>query len=439
MLKQQNTTHAIVMGLRAANERIEDHYAGLVLRERADGSTALGFVPCGILRNERFSASKGPRGSGEGGIVSLLFASWLAQRKDMIGDEGRAGPMSSNWAFQASTPATSASICSMVLLTASRTMQRFFANESGRVVAAMKLTAPFAPRNITKRPEPANSDLGRTSCLAFALDCQRCCPRFTILILSSRNLLHGRIVRGRSTRSLTTPMPHELAISATTPPVSFDDATVGRLGSALLPALSRPGQASQLFVDHVPFALGFRPMVGMRALPPPVPGQARAATNDARQGNSLRQISKPLRWNGRERIRGQRRHVRRVIGVEPCPFDPRRVGEPRQVLRRFILFDKGGEVPAVLEQQRRCRWRDADVKARHGAEELDIGDPLDGRIGSGKRIDQADCDVVTVDIVALDRRLPTRAHDTCRCRARVGSVSPRAKTAAKLGCSFSVG
>jgi hypothetical protein len=63
-----------------------------------------------------------------------------------------------------------------------------------------------------------------------------------------------------------------------------------------------------------------------------------------------------------------------------------------------------------LEQQRRCRWRGADVKARHGAEELDIGDPLDGRIGSSKRIDQADCDVVTVDIVALDRRLPVRAR-----------------------------
>jgi hypothetical protein len=62
------------------------------------------------------------------------------------------------------------------------------------------------------------------------------------------------------------------------------------------------------------------------------------------------QISEPVRWNGREHIRGQRRHIRRVIGVEPGPLDPRRVGEPRHVLRRFIPFDKGGEVPAVLEQ-----------------------------------------------------------------------------------------
>ena len=46
------------------------------------------------------------------------------------------------------------------------------------------------------------------------------------------------------------------------------------------------------------------------------------------------------------------------------------------------------------------------MKAGHGAEELDTGDPLDGRICIGKRIDQANYDVVTVDIVTLDRRLP---------------------------------
>lgn len=44
-------------------------------------------------------------------------------------------------ASQASSSATSASICSMVPLAASRTIPRFFANESGRVVAAMKSTA----------------------------------------------------------------------------------------------------------------------------------------------------------------------------------------------------------------------------------------------------------------------------------------------------------
>jgi hypothetical protein len=61
-------------------------------------------------------------------------------------------------------------------------------------------------------------------------------------------------------------------------------------------------------------------------------------------------------------------------------------------------------------------WRGRE--SGHGAEELNTGDPLNGRIGIGKRIDQANCDVVTVDIVALDRRLPARTHDICRCRVR---------------------
>jgi AraC family transcriptional regulator len=39
-------------------------------------------------------------------------------------------------------------------------------------------------------------------------------------------------------------------------PVGIDDNTISSLGWAVLPALSRPGQASQLFVDHVLMSLG---------------------------------------------------------------------------------------------------------------------------------------------------------------------------------------
>ena len=38
--------------------------------------------------------------------------------------------------------------------------------------------------------------------------------------------------------------------------VAFDDATIFGLGTAVLPALSRPDQADQLFVEHVLMALG---------------------------------------------------------------------------------------------------------------------------------------------------------------------------------------
>jgi AraC family transcriptional regulator len=58
-------------------------------------------------------------------------------------------------------------------------------------------------------------------------------------------------------------------------PVSFDDATVGSLGRAMLPALSHADQASQLFLDHILLALGVhvaQTYGGMRALARPIRG-----------------------------------------------------------------------------------------------------------------------------------------------------------------------
>jgi AraC family transcriptional regulator len=58
-------------------------------------------------------------------------------------------------------------------------------------------------------------------------------------------------------------------------PVGIDDATVSNLGRALLPALSHPDQASQLFVNHVLLAVGIhvaQTYGGMRPLSRPVRG-----------------------------------------------------------------------------------------------------------------------------------------------------------------------
>jgi AraC family transcriptional regulator len=55
----------------------------------------------------------------------------------------------------------------------------------------------------------------------------------------------------------------------------IDDATISNLGQAVLPALNRPDQASQLFVDHILFALGThvaQTYGGMRPLPPLIRG-----------------------------------------------------------------------------------------------------------------------------------------------------------------------
>jgi AraC family transcriptional regulator len=58
-------------------------------------------------------------------------------------------------------------------------------------------------------------------------------------------------------------------------PVGIDDDTISTLGRVLLPALSKPDRASQLFVDHLLFAVGAhiaQTYGGMRPLSPPVRG-----------------------------------------------------------------------------------------------------------------------------------------------------------------------
>ena len=57
--------------------------------------------------------------------------------------------------------------------------------------------------------------------------------------------------------------------------MAIDDATIFNLGQAVLPALSRPDQVNQLFVDHVLLALGIhvaRTYGGMQPLAPPIRG-----------------------------------------------------------------------------------------------------------------------------------------------------------------------
>jgi AraC-like DNA-binding protein len=58
-------------------------------------------------------------------------------------------------------------------------------------------------------------------------------------------------------------------------PVGVDDDTISSLGRVVLPVLNHPDQASQLFVDHILFALGIhvaQTYGGMRALSPPIRG-----------------------------------------------------------------------------------------------------------------------------------------------------------------------
>ena len=140
-------------------------------------------------------------------------------------------------------------------------------------------------------------------------------------------------------------------------------------------------------------------------------------------------LGEPLRRNGGERLRRQRRGIGGVVGVEPGALDPRHVRQPRHRPRMLVAGDEVGEVAAVLEQERRGRRRRADVEARHRPEEVRPGDALRRREDRRQRVDQADGDVVAIDAVAPRRGLAARAGDPSGA-ARSGSSSAAAKAAA---------
>jgi AraC-like DNA-binding protein len=133
-------------------------------------------------------------------------------------------------------------------------------------------------------------------------------------------------------------------------PVAIDDATIFGLGRAVLPALSHPDQASQLFVDHVLLAVGAhvaQTYGGMRALPRPVrgglaPWQVRRAeeilcTNlDGRV--QLKEVARECRLS----VSHFARAFRRSMGVAPHSWLlTRRVEVAKEKLRddRLSLSD----------------------------------------------------------------------------------------------------
>jgi AraC family transcriptional regulator len=133
-------------------------------------------------------------------------------------------------------------------------------------------------------------------------------------------------------------------------PVAIDDATISSLGMAVLPALSHPDQASQLFVDHVLLAVGVhvaQTYGGMRALPRPAwgglaPWQVRRAKEilcanlDGRV--QLKEVARECRLS----VSHFSRAFRRSMGVAPHNWLlTRRVEVAKEKLRddRLSLVD----------------------------------------------------------------------------------------------------
>jgi hypothetical protein len=82
------------------------------------------------------------------------------------------------------------------------------------------------------------------------------------------------------------------------------------------------------------------------------------------------QFTETFRRNGSKSISGKRLDIRCVVAVQPSPFDPGDVGKPGQGSGIFVLFDESRKIPTIFEEKRRCRWRGAHMKARHGAEKI---------------------------------------------------------------------
>src|SRR5437763_10798438 len=93
----------------------------------------------------------------------------------------------------------------------------------------------------------------------------------------------------------------------------------------------------------------------------------------------------------------------------------------------LIAFDIVGKLMTVVEQQRGSRRVAADMKARHGAEEIGSRDALHRRVDRCQRVDQADSDIVPVDIKAFGCILAVRPSDDG------GSLAGRIKQAWRKG------
>jgi AraC family transcriptional regulator len=133
-------------------------------------------------------------------------------------------------------------------------------------------------------------------------------------------------------------------------PVAIDDATISSLGMAVLPALSRPDQTSQLFIDHVLLAVGVhvaQTYGGMRPLPRPVrgglaPWQVRRAEEILCANLDGRVALKEVAQECRLSVSHFSRAFRRSVGVAPHNWLlTRRVELAKEKLRddRLSLMD----------------------------------------------------------------------------------------------------
>src|SRR6516162_4931100 len=112
-------------------------------------------------------------------------------------------------------------------------------------------------------------------------------------------------------------------------------------------------------------------------------------------------IGQALRRDGCQGVRCESLSIGSVICVEPCPLDTGYIRQPGNWASIFVLFDEIGKVAPVFEQQR-GGWRSgAHVETCHGAEEILSRDAFRCWKRYPKGVDEADGDVVAINIVSL--------------------------------------
>ncbi len=124
-------------------------------------------------------------------------------------------------------------------------------------------------------------------------------------------------------------------------------------------------------------------------------------------------VSQLLHRNGSEDLRRQRFRIGSMIGVEPCPLEPGYIRQPRHQSCVFAVFDEVRKIAAIFEQERRGGRGGAHMQARHRAEEVRSRNAHGRREHRRQSVDEADGDVVAIDVVALPCSLAVRPGHRC--------------------------
>ena len=109
--------------------------------------------------------------------------------------------------------------------------------------------------------------------------------------------------------------------------------------------------------------------------------------------------------------KGKQRIIGGVIGFQPVEFKPRQITQMRVAGKRGKTVDKISKALAILAQYGRVRQVCARKCAGQDAKILPAQNSSNGRICRCQTVNQADDNIIAIDIEALARITPARRHN----------------------------